>query len=234
METEAVSQNEPQGAALRKGAVIMRRAFEIGGFIAAAVLIIFGIGAMVMAYNGRNTVQDTLGQQQIVGTPDMTPTLIKQEAKQAGLDVATLTIPSESVAGQKIDTGSEAHAFAGYMQIHALEATGGQYYAQMPRYASADGKGTNDPNAAVKVNGQPQDNPARNVWINETALSTALQSSYMAEQLANFGFVTGIALLLSGIGFGILAGAGALRNRETALGFLHREGGTGHKAVPVS
>ena len=90
----------------------------------------------------------------------------------------------------------------------------------MPRYASPDGKGTNDPNAAVKVNGQPQDNPARNVWINETALSTALQSSYMAEQLANFGFVTGIALLLSGIGFGILAGAGALRNRETALGFL--------------
>ncbi len=213
----------------------MRRALEIGGFIAAAVLIVFGIGAMVMAYQGRNTVRDTLSQQQIVGTPDMTPTLITQEAQKAGLNVASLTIPSTSVAGQRIDTGSEAHAFAQYMTIHTLMATGGQYYAQMPRYASADGKGTNDPNAAVKVNGQPQDNPARNIWVTETALSTALQSSYMAEQLANFGVVTGIALLLSGMGFGILAGAGALRNRETALGFLHREGGSGqHTAVPAA
>jgi hypothetical protein len=211
----------------------MRKYLEIGGFIAAAVLIVFGIGAMVMAYQGRNTVRDTLSAQQIVGTPDMTPTLIKQEAQKAGLNVANLTIPSEAVAGDTINTGSEAHAFAQYMTIHTLMATGGQYYAQMPRYASPDGKGTNDPNAAVKVNGQPQDNPARNIWVTETALSTALQSSYMAENLANFGFVTGFALLLSGIGFGILAGAGALRNRDTALGFMHR-GEAGHKAVPVS
>src|SRR4051794_26423429 len=58
--------------------IIMRKFLEIGGFVATAVLIVFGIGAMVLAYQGRNTVQDTLSQQQIVGTPDMTPTLIKQ------------------------------------------------------------------------------------------------------------------------------------------------------------
>ena len=212
----------------------MRRALEIGGFIAAAVLIVFGIGAMVMAYQGRNTVRDTLSAQQIVGTPDMTPTQIKQEAQKAGLNVANLTIPSTSVAGDTINTGSEAHAFAQYMTIHTLMATGGQYYAQMPRYASPDGKGTNDPNAAVKVNGQPQNNPARQIWVDETALSTALQSSYMAENLANFGIITGFALLLSGIGFGVLAGAGALRNRENALGFLHRGEGTGHTAIPAA
>ena len=45
----------------------MRKSFEIGGFIAAAVLIVFGIGAIVMGVNARSTVNDTLSQEQIVG-----------------------------------------------------------------------------------------------------------------------------------------------------------------------
>jgi lambda repressor-like predicted transcriptional regulator len=212
----------------------MRKIFEIGGFIAAVVLIAFGIGAIVMSVNGRNTVHNALAQEQIVGSPDMTPAAIKAEAKQAGLDVASISFPSTSVAGLPINTGDRAHAFAGYMRIHALEATGGLTYAQMPRYATADGKGTNDIAAALKVNGQPQDNAARNIWINETALSTALQSSYMAEQLSLFGLVTGIALLLSGIGFAILAAGGALRNRETPLGFLAKHERSTHTAVPTT
>ncbi len=197
----------------------MRRLFEYGGFIAAAVLIAFGIGALVMGVNARGTVHDTLAQEHIVGTPDMTPTAIKAEAKQAGLNVASLSFPTKSVAGLAIDNGDRAHTFAGYMRIHALEATGGLTYAQMPRYATADGKGTNDVNQALKVKGQPQDNPARTVWINETALATALQSSYMASQLSLFAIVVGTGLLLTGIGFGVLAVGGALRNRETALSF---------------
>ena len=48
-------------------------------------------------------------------------------------------------------------------------------------------------------------NGARNLWVTETALTTALNVSYMAEQLALFGIVVGIALLLAGIGFIILA-----------------------------
>jgi multisubunit Na+/H+ antiporter MnhC subunit len=81
----------------------------------------------------------------------------------------------------------------------------------MPRFASQDGKGTNDPAKALQVNGRPADNAARNLWVTETALSTALNASYMAESLSLFGIVVGIALLLSGIGFGILAAGGALR-----------------------
>ena len=94
----------------------MRKRFEIGGFIAAAVLIAFGIGAIGMGLNARSTVNNTLSQEQIVGTPDMTPTAITAEAKQAGLNVANLSVPSTSVAGQAINDGSRAHAFAG---IHA-------------------------------------------------------------------------------------------------------------------
>ena len=81
----------------------------------------------------------------------------------------------------------------------------------MPRYATADGKGTNDAAAALQSNGRPVDNAARNVWVTETALSTALNVSYMADQLGNFGIVVGIALLLSGFGFVVLAVGGALR-----------------------
>ncbi len=207
----------------------MRRVLEIGGVVAALVLIVVGIGAAAMAWNARGTVQDTLAQEHIVGSPDMTPTAIKAEAKEAGLDIATLNVPTLSVAGKQIDSGERAHAFAGYMRIHALEATGGLTYAEMPRYATADGKGTNDPAKALKVNGQPQDNGARQVWVTETALATALQSSYMADQLSLFGLVTGVALFLSGIGFGVLALGGALRNRETALEFLgKRTGRTPH------
>jgi hypothetical protein len=209
----------------------MRKSFEIGGFIAAAVLIVFGIGAIVMGVNARSTVNSTLNQEQIVGTPDMTPTAIKAEAAKAGLNVSNISFPTTSVAGQAINNGDRAHAFAGYMRIHALEATGGKTYAQMPRYATADGKGTNDPAQAVMVNGQPQDNGARSVWVTETALATALQSSYMASQLALFAIVTGIALLLTGVGFAVLAAGGALRNRENAVGFLHRRDAATDQAV---
>jgi len=194
----------------------MRKSLEIGGFIAAAVLIVFGTAAIVLGFQGRSTVQSSLKQEQIVGTPDMTPKAIAAEAQQAGLKGVKL--PTAAVAGQAIDNGSKARAFAGYMRIHALEATGGLTYAQMPRYATADGKGTNDPKAAQKSpKGQPLDNPARQVWINETALSTALNTSYMADQIALFGIVVGIAFVLTGVGFGVLAAAGALRNREAPI-----------------
>ena len=58
--------------------------------------------------------------------------------------------------------------------------------------------------------GQPVSNSARNLWVTETALSTALNVSYMAEQLSLFSLVVGIALLLAGVGFIVLAYA-ALR-----------------------
>jgi hypothetical protein len=60
---------------------------------------------------------------------------------------------------------------------------------------------------------QPVANHARDLWVTETALATALNTSYMAERISLFGLLVGITLLLSGIGFAILALGGALRNR---------------------
>src|SRR6266498_2920800 len=111
----------------------MRKFFEIGGVVAAAVLVAFGIAAIVLGVNGRSTVASNLKQEQISGTPDMTPTAIAAEAKQAKLP-ATIPLPTCTVAGKSVTTGDEARCFARYIRIHTLEATGGLVYAQMGRY----------------------------------------------------------------------------------------------------
>jgi hypothetical protein len=202
-----------------------RRVLKIGGVVSGGVLIAFGIVVIVLAINGRNTVVDELKQQQITGTPDMTPSAIQAEGAKAGLK--DVTYPTCSVAGEAIDTGSEARCFAQYMNVHALEATGGLVYSQMGRYVAKPGTpkaqltpdgATNNPQyATVDPNTQqPVENGARNIWVTETALSTALNTSYMATQLSLFSLVVGIALLLAGIGFIVLAVGGALTQGAAA------------------
>src|ERR1700687_2192155 len=115
----------------------MRKVFEIGGIVAAAVLVAFGIAAIVMGFNGRSTVNSNLKQQQIVGTSDMTPAGIEAEAAQAGLK--NISLPTCSVANKLVDNGASARCFAQYMQIHALEATGGFMYSQMGIYTAKPG-----------------------------------------------------------------------------------------------
>ena len=91
------------------------------------------------------------------------------------------------------------------MRIHALESSGGKTYAEMGRFVSADDPsdpaGTSDEAAALKdEEGNPVANAARNTWVTETALSTALNMSYMAEQISLFGIVVGIASCSRGSG----------------------------------
>jgi hypothetical protein len=206
-----------------------KRILEIGGIVAGAVLIVFGVVAIAMSASARGTVNDSLKQEAIVGSPDMTPSGIKAEAQQAKLP-SSVSLPTCDVAGKEVTNGSEARCFASYMRIHTLEATGGLTYAQMGRYQAANGKGsdglggTNDEAAAVKdpKTHQPVANGRRDIWVTETALTTALNVSYMASNLALFGIVVGIALLLSGIGFVVLAlivlGAGAAEAKEAKTG----------------
>ena len=217
-----------------------RRIFEIGGVAASIILVAFGIAAIVLGVNGRNTVSSNLKQEAIVGTSDMTPSAIKAEAKQAGLP-ASIKLPTVAVAGKTIDNGSRARAFATYMRIHALEATHGYTYAQMGRFTAkpgtpaaqlAKGGGTDNPQWALTdpKTKQPVSNGVRDIWVTETALTTALNTSYMAEQLANFGIVVGVALLLSGIGFGVLTIGGALKRTPKEEAVVTRA----RTAVPAS
>jgi hypothetical protein len=172
-----------------------RRIWEIGGFVAGAVLIAFGAVSIFLGVNGFTTVRDSIKQEHITFGSAQDPAVAKY---------------AEQWAGQQVQTGDQARAFAKIMRMHVMEATGGLTYADMGRYQSAanpkDQKGTNDEAAAAKDDqGNPIANGARNIWVTETALTTALNTSYMAERLSIFGLVVGVALFLSGIGFLILA-----------------------------
>ena len=204
---------------------VLRKLLEWGGFAAGAILVTFGVVAIAMGFSGRSTVSDSLKLEKITGTPDMTPALIAKEAKEAGL--TGVSLPSKSVAGKAINSGDRARTFASYMRIHALEATGGYTYAQMGRFQAkpdtpkaqlAVGGGTDNPQWALvdTATKQPVANGARNLWVTETPLTTALNTSYMADRLGLFGIVVGIALLLTGIGFFVLAFAALHRKQVPA------------------
>lgn len=210
--------------AARPKSDLLRTLLEWGGFAAAAILVTFGIVAIVMGFNGRSTVSDSLKQEKIVGSADMTPAAIKAEAKEAGLNINAIDLPTVSVAGKQINSGERARAFASYMRIHTLEATRGFTYAEMGRFVAKPGTpkaqltpdgATSNPQYALidKATKQPVANSARDIWVTETALTTALNTSYMADKLGLFGIVVGVALLLSGIGFAVLAFAALHRKK---------------------
>jgi hypothetical protein len=220
-----ITADQRVSTAVRERSDLFRKLLKWGGFGAGAVLVAFGVVAIIMGFSGRATVANSLKLEKIVGSADMTPALIAKEAKDAGL--VGVDLPTVAVAGESINSGPRARAFASYMRIHALEATGGFTYAQMGRFqakpdaAKADlavGGGTDNAAAALvdPATKQPVANGIRNLWVTETALTTALNTSYMADRLGLFGIVVGIALLLSGIGFIILAFAALHRPRVAA------------------
>lgn len=173
-----------------------KRILEFGGFIAGIVLIAFGAVAIYMGVDGRNTVRDSIKEEQIVFGSAADDEAVAKYAKQW--------------SEQQVLTGEQARAFAHVMREHTLARTDGLTYAQMGRFLAADDpaspKGTSDEAAALKdENGAPVANRARDTWVTETALTTALNMSYMAEQLSVFGLVVGIALFLAGVGFIVLA-----------------------------
>lgn len=169
-----------------------------GGIVAGFIVLAIGIAYIVVGVSGRNEVHDTIAQEVIVGSPDMKPGGIKTDLK--------ITLPTCDVAGKNIDTGDEAKCFAKYMRVHALEATGGQTYAQLGRYLDAQGNATSDEAKAAKdpKSGRPVDNPQRNLWVSQRALATGLEMAFFAEQVSLFGIVVGIVAIVIGVGLWVL------------------------------
>ncbi len=179
------------------------RFLRIGGYVSGGVLIVFGIVVIALGVWGISFTRDSLKQEGIVFGPATDPAVAEH---------------AEQWAGEPVETGSQALAFAEIMREHTLNATGGLTYAEMGQYQSAedpsDPAGTNDAEAAAKdANGQPVSNSARDIWVTETALTTALNMGFMSEMLSVFSIVVGIALLLTGIGFVLLARAVFARPR---------------------
>jgi hypothetical protein len=177
----------------------MRRLFQYGGYLSSAVLILFGAGSMVVGVLGFLEVRDTIARENITATPD---------AVEIGVNLEP---------GEPIDTGAEAKEFAKIIRTHALEATGGRTYAEMGRYLTETGEETDDEAEAAKDDqGRPVQNGARNLWVTATSLTTALNTAFLAERIALFAIVMGVALLLTGIGFLVLTIGGALRTTSAS------------------
>jgi hypothetical protein len=162
----------------------------LGGFAASIILVVAGVAAMVIGYQGREEVRDTLRAENIIAPQD------------------------SRIPGQLVDTGSKARAQADIIREHQLNRTDGLTYAEMGRFATPDGNpaGTSNADEAAKdANGNPLPNRDRESWITATALTTSLNTAYFAEQVGFFAIVMGLALLLTGVGLGILTGAVLLR-----------------------
>lgn len=171
------------------------RLLRIGGYASGGVLIVFGIAVIALGIWGFNFTRDHIEREGIIFGSIEDPAVAEH---------------APDWAGEPVDTGRKALAQAEIMREHTLSNTGGLTYAEMGRYVSAadpdDPAGTNDEAAAATdESGQPISNSARNIWVTETALATALDMGFMSEMLSIFSIVVGIALLLTGIGFVILA-----------------------------
>jgi hypothetical protein len=180
----------------------------------AAVLVGFGIASIYKGVDGRSTVNDSLKQERITGEPFMSPEGVVARSKALGF--TDFNAPDCSVASKPITTGTDARCFAQYMRIDALVATRGKTYADMPSFVAKDGGLTSEyAEAKTFPGGGPVPNPARNVWITETALTTALNASYMADQISLFGIAVGGVMLLLGFVVGGL-GLGGARSGQAA------------------
>ena len=179
---------------------------KIGGYVSGGVLIAFGIAVIALGIYGfisRATRSRTRGS-----SSGLRPIPPSRSTRRSG--PANRSRPEARRSRSRRSCASTRSA-----------ATDGLTYAEMGRYQSAenptDKAGTNDEAAAAKdENGEPISNGARDIWVTETALTTALNVGYMAEMLSIFSIVVGIALLLAGIGFVILAYAVFGRRKGSA------------------
>lgn len=182
------------------------RSLRVGGYISGGVLIFFGIAVIALGIWGFAFTRDHIEREGITFGSIEDPAVAEH---------------APDWAGEPVDTGRKALAQAEIMREHTLSGSGGLTYAQLGRYQSAenptDPAGTNDEAAAAKdENGDPISNSARDTWVTETALATALDMGFMSEMLSIFSIIVGIALLITGIGLVILAKGVFGRSRAAA------------------
>lgn len=187
-----------------------RKVLWAGGVIAGVLLIVIGAVWIYTGANARSEVHDTITQERIVGSPDMSPTTITAGITEAGIE-GKVDVPDCDVADEPITNGDEARCFADYMRVHALESTGARTYSEMGRFLDAKGNEVSTEEEAAKgPNGRPVSNPARDLWVSQRALATGLELAYVGEQVSLFSIATGILFVIIGIGFLVMTLAGGV------------------------
>ncbi len=125
----------------------MRKIAFIASVVVGGLLIASGLGTWIL-------VSNTLGQQQITVSPD-----------------------ADCLAGDAVDGPFSAYCETKIIEKHALEATGGKYYAELDR-----------------------DDPARQTAATAAYLQSSLFTSIVAFGVAGMAVLIGVLFILIGLG----------------------------------
>ncbi|MAS36932.1 MAG: hypothetical protein CL610_23210 [Anaerolineaceae bacterium] len=124
-----------------------------------------------------------------------------------------ITTPDDaSIPNAPVNDLATALSMANIIQHHAASAGGGLTYAEMGRFAVADGDpaGTNNADEALLTEaGTPVANPARNTQLTAAGLVTSLSLSAMAIGLSYLVIALGVGfavlgLVIAGLGYALL------------------------------
>ena len=124
----------------------------------------------------------------------------RNEVKDAIVSENIITSEDASIPNVLVDDADTAKAQSSAIKEHTLKITGGETYATLDRYVSADGKGTTSNGAeALIVQGNPVPNPARNTAFQAAALRTSLNVAVMGFKVSDLVVGLGAFLVVMGI-----------------------------------
>jgi len=123
----------------------------------------------------------------------------KDEVRDAIVRENIVTSEDATIPNVPVTSAATAKAQAEVIEAHVLKATGGDTYATVDRYVSADGLGTtSDGEQALIVDGNPVPNPARNTAFQGAALRTSLNLAVMGFKISDL--VIGMGFFMVAIG----------------------------------
>jgi hypothetical protein len=164
------------------------------GAVLAIALIVVGASAVYGGNFGRSNVRDRLQPEKVTFPPlaAMTP----EEQTTVG-----------SFAGQTVDNGPAAEAFARYIGGHLAEVNDGKTYSETSSAARAEGL---DPDTAAELSGK-----ADTLFKGET-LRSILLNAYGWWTVATIAMYVGVGLIAAGILLAIFAFFGFRHSRRRA------------------
>ena len=123
----------------------------------------------------------------------------KDEVRDAIVRENIVTSEDATIPNVPVTSAATAKAQAEVIEAHVLKTTGGDTYATVDRYVSADGLGTtSDGEQALIVDGNPVPNPARNTAFQGAALRTSLNLAVMGFKISDL--VIGMGFFMVAIG----------------------------------
>jgi hypothetical protein len=124
----------------------------------------------------------------------------KDEVQDALVAENIVTSEDASIPNVLVDDADTAKAQSEAIKQHTLELTGGETYATIDRYVSADGEGTtSNREEALIVEGNPVPNPARNTAFQSAALRTSLNLAVMGFKVSDLVIGMGLAFIVLGV-----------------------------------